>query len=73
MNFPSVRLEGSILSADLLDAVAREDKHSQRPTDFGFDPTHKVKDEIATVWATSKALWTIVENVDKNNFEGKNI
>lgn len=58
MNFPSIRLEGSILSADLLDAVAREDKHSQRPSDFGFDPTHKVKDEIATVWATSKALWT---------------
>jgi hypothetical protein len=58
MNFPSVRLEGSILTADLLDAIAREDKYSQKPADFGLDPSTKVKDEIASTWASAKALWT---------------
>ena len=58
MTFPSIRLEGSILTADLLDAIAREDKHSQKPKDFGLDPSTKVKDEIASTWASAKALWT---------------
>jgi hypothetical protein len=58
MNFPSIRLEGAILTADLLDAIAREDKHSQKSADFGLDPSTKVKDEIASTWASSKALWT---------------
>ena len=58
MNFPSVRVEGSILTADLLDAVAREDKHFQKAADFGIDPSTKVKDEIASTWASAKALWT---------------
>ena len=57
MNFPSIRLEGAILTADLLDAIAREDKHSQKPADFGLDPSTKVKDEIASTWASAKALW----------------
>lgn len=58
MNFPSIRLEGAILTADLLDTVSREDKHSQKPADFGLDPSGKVKDEIASTWASSKALWS---------------
>src|SRR5664280_273907 len=58
MNFPSIRLEGAILTADLLDAIAREDKHSQKAADFGLDPSVKVKDEIASTWASAKALWT---------------
>ncbi|MEN9601857.1 MAG: hypothetical protein RIS56_1463 [Verrucomicrobiota bacterium] len=58
MTFPSIRLEGAILTADLLDAIAREDKHSQKPADFGLDPSTKVKDEIASTWASAKALWT---------------
>lgn len=58
MNFPSIRLEGSIFTADLLDAIAREDKHSQKPADFGLDSSMKVKDEIASTWASAKALWT---------------
>ena len=57
MTFPTIRLEGSILSVDLLDAVARDDKHSQKPADFGLAPSTKVKDDIASAWATSKALW----------------
>jgi hypothetical protein len=58
MTFPSIRLEGAILSADLLDSIERADKNGQKARDFGFDPTAKVKDEISSTWATAKALWT---------------
>lgn len=71
MNFPSLRLEGSILSADLLDAVAREDKHSQKPADFGLNPSSKVKDEIASTWASAKALWTGYQAKITNLKEGQ--
>ena len=58
MTFPSIRLEGNILTPDLLDAISRDDKHSQKPADFGLDPSSKVKDEIASTWASAKALWS---------------
>jgi methylase of polypeptide subunit release factors len=54
---PSIRLEGSILSADILDAIERGDKSHQSPKDFGLDPTSKVKDEIADAWAAARAYW----------------
>lgn len=71
MNFPSIRLEGSILTADLLDAIAREDKHSQKPTDFGLATSTKVKDEIASTWASAKALWTGYQAKIANLHEGQ--
>lgn len=71
MTFPSIRLEGAILTADLLDAIAREDKHSQKPADFGLDPSTKVKDEIASTWASAKALWTGYQAKIANLHEGQ--
>lgn len=62
MTFPSIRLEGTILSPDLLDAITREDKHSQKPTHFGLESGTKVKDDIASTWATAKALWTAYQS-----------
>lgn len=70
MTFPSIRLEGTILSADLLDAIERTDKHGQDTRDFGFEPGTKVKDEIATTWATAKALWTAYQARLSNLREG---
>ena len=71
MTFPSIRIEGAILTADLLDAIAREDKHSQKAADFGFDPSIKVKDEIASTWASAKALWTGYQAKIANLHEGQ--
>jgi hypothetical protein len=62
MTFPSIRLEGAIISGDLLDAITREDKHSQKPTHFGLESGAKVKDDIASTWATAKALWTAYQS-----------
>jgi len=54
---PSIRLEGSVLSADILDAIERGEKSHQSAKDFGLDPTAKVKDEIADAWAAARAYW----------------
>lgn len=57
MLHPSIRLEGSILSADILDAIERGERAHQLPKDFGLDPSSKVKDEIADAWAAARAYW----------------
>ncbi|MCE7980374.1 MAG: restriction endonuclease [Caldilinea sp. CFX5] len=59
MNYPSIRIEGGILSADVLDRL--EDAAGQQPTDFGFDPSTKVKDEIARAWADAQDYWRIFQ------------
>jgi hypothetical protein len=54
---PSIRLEGSILSADILDCIERGECLHQSARDFGLDPSSKVKDEIADAWAAARAYW----------------
>jgi len=62
MHYPSIRIEGNILSADLIDLIESGNKHSQDPKDFGFDAQTRVKDEIADAWANARAYWTIYQN-----------
>jgi len=57
MNYPSIRIEGAILSPDILDRL--DDIAGQRPSDFGFDGSVKVKDEIARAWADAQDYWRI--------------
>ncbi|NGZ07815.1 MAG: restriction endonuclease [Nitrospira sp. LK70] len=57
MNYPSIRIEGAILSPDILDRL--DDIAGQRPRDFGFDGSVKVKDEIARAWADAQDYWRI--------------
>ncbi|MDY0038923.1 MAG: hypothetical protein RBS57_01325 [Desulforhabdus sp.] len=57
MNYPSIRIEGAILSSDILEKL--DDAVGQRPADFGFEPTAKVKDEIARAWADAQEYWRI--------------
>ena len=45
MNYPSIRIDGAILSPDNLERV--EDAAGQQSADFGFDRNARVKDEIA--------------------------
>ncbi len=57
MNYPGIRIEGSILSPDMLDRL--DDAQGQRPGDFGFESSAKVKDEIARAWADAQDYWRI--------------
>ncbi len=59
MNFPSIRIEGAILSPDILDRL--EDAPGQKPADFGLDASAKVKDEIARAWADAQDYWRIFQ------------
>jgi type I restriction-modification system DNA methylase subunit len=57
MKYPSIRIEGAILSPDILERL--EDIAGQRPADFGLETGARVKDEIATAWADAQDYWRI--------------
>lgn len=57
MNYPSIRIEGSILSPDILEKL--DDANGQKPSDFGLETSVKVKDEIARAWADAQDYWRI--------------
>ena len=59
MNYPSIRIEGAILSPDILGRI--DEAMGQRPADFGFDTGAKVKDEIARAWADAQDYWRIFQ------------
>lgn len=59
MNYPSIRIEGAILSPDILDRL--EEALGQRPADFGLEGSAKVKDEIARAWADAQDYWRIFQ------------
>jgi len=59
VTFPSLRLEGAILSPELFARV--EDLPGQRPADFGLPAGSVVKDEIARAWADAQDYWRIFQ------------
>lgn len=59
MNYPSIRIEGAILSPDILERL--EDAPGQQAADFGFDRNARVKDEIARAWADAQDYWRIFQ------------
>lgn len=66
MNFPTIRIEGSILSPDILDKIEQSEITGQSPKDFGFDLKIKVKDEIARAWADANSQWKIYKSRIEN-------
>ncbi|MBW2663081.1 MAG: N-6 DNA methylase [Deltaproteobacteria bacterium] len=59
MKYTTIRIEGAILSADILDKIEQGGIGGQLAKDFGFDTKTKVKDEIARAWADAQDLWRI--------------
>lgn len=59
MIYPSIRIEGAILSSDILDHL--EEQSGQKSVDFGLDTSVKVKDEIARAWADAQDYWRIFQ------------
>lgn len=63
MNFPSIDIQGSILSADLLGKIRGEQATFQQGKDFNPDFTNaKLKDEISLAWQEAKGQWTIFKS-----------
>lgn len=71
MKFSTIRIEGAILSADILDKIEQAELGGQLAKDFGFAPNVKVKDEIVRAWADAQDLWRIFkrhrESVPQNS------
>lgn len=61
MSFPSIRIEGNIISQEILSKLEEGEYPGQLAKDFGFDAHAKVKDEIAFSWATAKDYWRIFQ------------
>ena len=63
MNFPSIDIQGSIISPDLLGKIRSEQANFQQGKDFGKDFTNaKLKDEISSAWQDAKGQWIIFQN-----------
>jgi len=62
VTFPSIRIEGTILSGELLDKLDSADSLGQRPADFGFDSQGKLKDEIVRAWTAAQAFYTAFQH-----------
>ncbi len=70
MTFPSIRIEGSILSGELLAKLDSADTRGQRPADFGFDSQGKLKDEIVRAWAAGQAFYKAFQHKLESVKEG---
>ena len=57
MSFPSIRIEGSILSGELLARLDSADFPGQRHGDFGFDSAVRLKDDILRAWTHAQNAW----------------
>ncbi|MFN3794014.1 MAG: Eco57I restriction-modification methylase domain-containing protein [Chitinophagaceae bacterium] len=63
MNFPSIDIQGSILSTDLLAKIRSEQATFQQGKDFHPDLSNaKLKDEISLAWQEAKGQWTIYKS-----------
>jgi len=63
MNFPSIDIQGSILSTDLLAKIRSEQATFQQGKDFNPDLNNaKLKDEISLAWQEAKGQWTIYKS-----------
>jgi hypothetical protein len=62
MTFPSIRIEGSILSGELLAKLDKTDCPGQRPADFGFDSPTRLKEEIVRAWTAAQAFYAAFQH-----------
>lgn len=71
MKFSTIRIEGAILSADILDKIEQGELGGQLAKNFCFDSSVKVKDEIVRAWADAQDQWHIFkrhrESVTQNS------
>lgn len=60
MQYPSIRIEGAIISAELISQLDGDtDMRGQKSTDFGLANGTRVKDDIAIRWADAQNYYRI--------------
>jgi hypothetical protein len=54
---PSIRIEGAILSADILGKLGTGDVSGQRPADFGCKDATGLKEDLLQAWTSAQAYY----------------
>ncbi len=55
--YPSLRIEGGFLAAEIIDDIVEGKAAGQKPRDFGFtDQTHLI-DQISAAWSDARGFW----------------
>lgn len=57
MTFPSINIQGNIVSGEILDKITTEDIKYQNPEAFSLAKNIKVRDEIGLAWASARGYW----------------
>jgi len=62
-SFPSLRIEGGLLSGEMIDKIAEasSDIPGQKPVDFGLEPNRPLIDEIASAWNDARSYWALFQ------------
>jgi hypothetical protein len=59
--YPSIRVEGGFLAADVLDSIADGSASGQAPRDFGFPDRTSLLDQISAAWSDARSYWSAFE------------
>lgn len=57
MEYAGIKLEGTILSSELIGKLPSEELSCQRPADFGLKPKAILREEIGYAWQTAQNYW----------------
>ena len=57
MTFATVRIEGGLLSQEILEDIAAGKPEGQRSEDFGLEKGRRLIDEIGAVWSDARVYW----------------
>ncbi len=62
MNYPSIHIQGSIISGELIALIRADQLKYQTGKDFGYETNQQLKDEIGLAWADCKNQYTIFKS-----------
>jgi hypothetical protein len=59
MRFPTIRIEGNIISEEILEKIEQGDLSGQSSQDYGFQRQVKLRDEITAAWSAATSQWKV--------------
>lgn len=71
-SFPSLRIEGGLLSGEIIDKIAEAspDIPGQKPVDFGLESNRPLIDEVASAWNDARSYWLLFQkSLEKLKFD----
>ncbi|UNM08235.1 MAG: N-6 DNA methylase [Planctomycetales bacterium] len=61
-NYPAIRIEGGLISSDLLDQISAAELPGLKPADFGLPAKRNLTDEIAAIFAEARAQYEVFKS-----------